>query len=312
MSHDLDRALDDIIGGSGSDSGRHSGRSRKRVEHRRSSPYIRNQQQNDAPDRQSTRSPSGVRGKWSHDMFERSSNINDRLGSTSKGHASERMPSVKSINSRIGHGAKVHVDTAPARGISIAGRSRNTTPYDEFRVVWVSGMPGSLTQEKIESVFGDVGRIDAVRMAIDSSGRFVGKAEIVYRLAEDARSAIQVFDGELLYGTDDVRVEKMSITYSSAANADYIDSLKYTQPLRNDQRHRGQGAYSSQRSDRNQHQQSSNNNRRNDRRHQSNNDNRPAPTTEQLDADLDAYMGGSEETDTKPDLSSREMPVAGV
>ncbi|KAJ2507485.1 hypothetical protein IWW47_001086 [Coemansia sp. RSA 2052] len=273
----------------------------------------------------SPRNANGSRSKWSHDMFEEgSSDINDRLGSAvPKRHVSERMPSLKSINSRIGHGAKAAaVDMAPIRGITIAGRSRDTTPYDELRVVWISGVPGSLTQEKIESVFGDVGRIDAVRMAIDGSGRFVGKAEIVYRLAEDARSAIQVFDGEMLYGTDDVRVEKMHITYSSIANADYIDGLKYTQQHRSDQRHHHQqqrgysshhssgsrGPDDSHRDDRNQRHQG-NNGQRNGRRHQDNSDNRPTPTTEQLDADLDAYMGGSEDTVNESDPPSTEPPT---
>ncbi|KAJ2910856.1 hypothetical protein GGI21_000437 [Coemansia aciculifera] len=184
------------------------------------------------------------------------------------------------------------INTGATRVISIAGRGRDTIPYNEFRVVWVSGVPGSFTQEKIEGVFGDVGRIDAVRMAIDGSGRFVGKAEIVYHLAEDARSAIQVFDGEMLYGTDDVRVQKLTITYSSIANADYIDGLKHKQ-TRGDQQHRQQqrsrDGYNSQRNG------GSGGGGGAARRHQDNGDNRPTPTTEQLDADLDAYMGGSED-----------------
>ncbi|KAJ2817587.1 hypothetical protein GGI24_005358 [Coemansia furcata] len=223
-----------------------------------------------------------MHGKWSHDLYDGPSNINERLGGIPRRTMSENVTSINSINLRVGHVDKTVADTKPARGISIAGLSRDTTPYDEFRVVWVSGVPASLTQEKIESIFGDVGRIDAVRMAVDGTGRFFGKAEIVYRLAEDARSAIQVFDGELLYGTDmDARVEKMSITYSSVANADYIDALKYERPRDEHRRHpRG----SSHGNDRNQ---------RNGRRHQDNDDTRPAPTADQLDADLDAYMGGN-------------------
>ncbi|KAJ2887142.1 hypothetical protein H4R27_000172 [Coemansia aciculifera] len=292
MSHALDRALEDIIDGGKSDSGRrHTGRSRQRTEHRHSSPYTRNnnghrqqqqQQQTDAPDRNQTRGYSNLRGKWSHDLFERPSDINERLGSMSKRTISENVTNINSINLRIGHGDKTVENTKPVRGISIAGLSRDTTPYDEFRVVWVSGVPASLTQERIESIFGDVGRIDTVRMAVDGTGHFVGKVEIVYRLAEDARSAIQVFDGELLYGTDpNVRVEKMNITYSSVANADYIDALKYERP-RGEYRRHGPASFNG--NDRNQ---------RNGRRRQGNDDSRPAPTTDELDADLDAYMGGS-------------------
>ncbi|KAJ2349166.1 hypothetical protein GGH92_002609, partial [Coemansia sp. RSA 2673] len=240
------------------------------------------QQQTDAPDRNQTRSYSNLRGKWSHDLYERPSDINERLGGIPKRTISGNVTNINSINLRVGHGDKTASDTKPVRGISIAGLSRDTTPYDEFRVVWISGVPVSLTQERIEAIFGDVGRIDAVRMAVDGTGRFIGKLEIVYRLAEDARSAIQVFDGEQLYGTDpNVRVEKMSITYSSVANADFIDALKYERP-RGEYRRHGQASFSG--NDRNQ---------RNGRRRQGNDDSRPAPTTDQLDADLDAYMGGN-------------------
>ncbi|KAJ2248989.1 hypothetical protein GGI13_004444 [Coemansia sp. RSA 455] len=304
MSHALDRALEDIIDGATSDSGRrHAGRPKQRTEHRHSSPYTRNnnghrqqQQQTDAPDRNQTRSYSNLRGKWSHDLYERPSDINERLGGIPKRTISGNVTNINSINLRVGHGDKTASDTKPVRGISIAGLSRDTTPYDEFRVVWISGVPVSLTQERIEAIFGDVGRIDAVRMAVDGTGRFIGKLEIVYRLAEDARSAIQVFDGEQLYGTDpNVRVEKMSITYSSVANADFIDALKYERP-RGEYRRHGQASFSG--NDRNQRNgQASFNgnhgNQRNGRRRQGNDDSRPAPTTDQLDADLDAYMGGN-------------------
>ncbi|KAJ2067011.1 hypothetical protein GGI16_009703, partial [Coemansia sp. S142-1] len=281
MSHALDRALEDIIDGASRDSGRrHAGRPKQRTEHRHSSPYTRNQQQQtDAPDRNQTRSNSNLRGKWSHDLYERPSDINERLGGIPKRTISGNVTNINSINLRVGHGDKTASDTKPVRGISIAGLSRDTTPYDEFRVIWISGVPVSLTQERIEAIFGDVGRIDAVRMAVDGTGRFIGKLEIVYRLAEDARSAIQVFDGEQLYGTDpNVRVEKMSITYSSVANADFIDALKYERP-RGEYRRHGQASFNG--NDRNQ---------RNGRRRQGNDDSRPAPTTDQLDADLDAYM----------------------
>ncbi|KAJ2486814.1 hypothetical protein IWW37_005479 [Coemansia sp. RSA 2050] len=279
MSKALDRALEDIIDGGNRDSSRPVGRSRQRVEHRRSSPYLRNPQQADARDLIRTRNSSGVHDKWSHDMYERPSNINDRLGSAPRHTASGGKSAIKTINLRLGLGDKTVAAADPVRGISIAGLSRDTTPYDEFRVVWVSGVPTGLTQEKIESVFGDVGRIDAVRMAIDGSGRFTGKVEIVYRLAEDARSAIQVFDGELLYGTDaNSRLEKMSITYSSITNADYIDALKYE---RRSEDHRRHGPASYRGNDRNQ---------RGGRSRQTNNDDRPATTSDQLDAELEAYM----------------------
>ncbi|KAJ2689500.1 hypothetical protein IWW39_001412 [Coemansia spiralis] len=289
MSNALDRALEDIIDGGSKDSSRSAGRPRQRVEQRRSSPYLRNNdghrqqsQRADARDRIQARGSSSARGKWSHDLFDHPGDINDRLGSTPKHTASGGKPAISTINLRLGLGDKTVAAADPVRGISIAGLSRDTTPYDEFRVVWVSGVPASLTQEKIESVFGDVGRIDAVRMAIDGFGNFTGKVEIVYRLAEDARSAIQVFDGELLYGTDvSSRVEKMSITYSSTANADYIDALKYER-RNDDSRRHGQASYRS--NDRNQ---------RNGRSRQSNNDGRSSATSGQLDADLDAYMSRS-------------------
>ncbi|KAJ1840393.1 hypothetical protein LPJ73_006438, partial [Coemansia sp. RSA 2703] len=118
-----------------------------------------------------------------------------------------------------------------ARGISIAGRNRDTAPYDEMRVVYVTGLPRNYSEDQIERMFSDIGRIDQIRMGIDKNQRFIGKAEIVYRLADYARSAIQVFDGETLYGTDDTLLNKVEIRFSNPQNWEYLENIKYKDSL---------------------------------------------------------------------------------
>ncbi|KAJ1668795.1 hypothetical protein IW140_000137 [Coemansia sp. RSA 1813] len=212
MSKNLDLALDDIIKAESRNSGRHS---RHRGSNRRDSPYTRNNGNDRRPNR----------GKWSHDLYEGSRSINDRLSG------------VKSpINSRLGGEGSTPKsskkdDSGPARGISITGRSRDTSLYDSMRVVWVTDIPRHYDADKIKDLFSDVGRVDNVRMAIDNNDRFIGKAEVIYRIPEDARSAIQRFDGERLYTTDAVGVKTINVTYSSVENADFIDNLKFENTL---------------------------------------------------------------------------------
>lgn len=244
----LDQTLDDII-----DQDRRSRHGRRQGRSDRGSPYSR------SSSRQS-------QGKWKHDQFDGPKSINDRLGGSSK-------PSrAADINSRLGNDSKPQSrpkegKTSHERVISIAGTHRDETPYEEKRVVWVVNIPNDYTEERIKSMFGDVGRVDEVRMAIDKDGLFAGKAELLYRKAADARSAIQTFDGEGLISVNHARIRKLVIGYSSTEQANYIDRLKNFSATPNRQRRQQQG------------------NRSQDSRGR---DSRP--TTEQLDAELDAYM----------------------
>ncbi|KAJ2659606.1 hypothetical protein IWW48_003445 [Coemansia sp. RSA 1200] len=214
MSNNLDLALDDIIKAESRNSGgRHNKQHRGHRGHsRRGSPYSRNNDNGRGSDRT----------RWSHDLFDGPKSINDRL-------SGERT----SINSRL-RGAPNESKTKDnrlARGITIAGRTRNTSLYDSMRAVWVINLPHNYDSDKIKDLFSDVGRVDNVRMAIDRNGRFIGKAEIVYRIPEDARSAIQRFDGEGLYTTDAIGIKTINVAYSSIERADFIDNLKFESTL---------------------------------------------------------------------------------
>ncbi|KAJ1810230.1 hypothetical protein LPJ56_005905, partial [Coemansia sp. RSA 2599] len=237
MEGNIDRALDDIIGEKRRDGGRHSnrhggGRSGHRRHHNhhnhhssgnssgRNSPYARNQASH-------SQGHSQGQGRWRHDLFDGPKSINDRLG-----------PQAKGIESRLGDNTKggkrsraKQSDSSSSRGLAIAGRTRDTKTYDEMRVVFAKGLPRNYTQEQIERMFGDVGRIDHVRMGIDKNNRFIGKAEITYRLAEDARSAIQLFDGEMLYGTESALLSKIEIGYSSPEAARMLESVRFEDSL---------------------------------------------------------------------------------
>ncbi|KAI8319959.1 hypothetical protein GQ54DRAFT_298987 [Martensiomyces pterosporus] len=211
----------------------------------------------------------------------------------------------------------------PKRGIAIAGSGRDAAPYEAFLVIWVAGLPHSFTEDKIKDVFSDVGRIDKIRMAIDSKGRFLGKAEITYRLADDARSAVQVFDGETLYGADLAHVEPLRVTYSDIEKSAYLDNLKFENTLPEPKeiplqmrlgvpgaqfvpytlmpvnvQGAGQQAYSQERLGSNMGGRLSGPRRNQSggypkRRTDTSNESRPTP--DQLDADLDAYMSSKAE-----------------
>ncbi|KAJ2158260.1 hypothetical protein GGF46_003902 [Coemansia sp. RSA 552] len=205
MAGDLDRALDDII--SEDTSNRHPRRQARRAGARRNSPYTRRDRQ---------------QGRWEHDRYEGAS-INDRLG---PGRSMDSR-----LDGRLGRSSPPQPTNGRSqRGLAIARRSRDTKPYLDMRVVWVTGLPHEMTSEKLERMFSNTGRVDAVRMAIDKRDRFVGKAEIEYRLAEDARDAIQVFDGEMLYSEEGLQTS-MSVSHSDPVNADYIDDLKFENTL---------------------------------------------------------------------------------
>ncbi|KAJ2855255.1 hypothetical protein GGI22_004199 [Coemansia erecta] len=215
MSKNLDLALDDIIKAESRNSDRSNRQNRQnghRSSSRRESPYTRN----NGNDRRSDRN------RWSHDLYEGPRSINDRL-------SGGKPP----INSRLGGTpvASRKDNSGPTRGIVISGRNRDTSLYDSMRVVWVTDLPHHYDFDKIKDLFSDVGRVDNVRMAIDVNNRFIGKAEVIYRIPEDARSAIQRFDGERLYTTDAIGVKTMNVTYSSVDNSDFIDSLKFENTL---------------------------------------------------------------------------------
>ncbi|KAJ2392708.1 hypothetical protein H4S02_000630 [Coemansia sp. RSA 2611] len=214
MSDNLDRALDDIIQDNSS-RGRQRPKQGRRPRHSdHSSPYSRD-------NRRSRRGLGPRADQWQHDQYDSPRSINDRLGS---------QRSSGSLRGGRGRVSRHTNESQETRGISIAGRNRDTTAYDEVRVVWVTGIPQEYTQEKLENMFRDAGRIDKIRMAIDRNDRFVGKAEIEYRLPDDARNAIQVFDGEMLY-TVDSRQVMMHVTYSGPENSAYIDDLKFENTL---------------------------------------------------------------------------------
>ncbi|KAJ2662983.1 hypothetical protein IW148_002705 [Coemansia sp. RSA 1199] len=222
--NNLDRALEDIIQKDGSGGTRSRADRTRRSGH--SSPYSRNTGRRSRDD--------NSRGKWTHDKFDspRSTDrtINDRIDSTSHG---------RSINDRLGtsrsSGARRSRESTKdtresSRGLAIAQGAMDPAPYNEMRVVWVTGIPHEYTEEKLEGMFRDAGRVDAVRMAVDVRGRFVGKAELVYRQPDDARTAIQVFDGETLY-TADSRQVMMHVTYSNVTNAAYVNELRFENTL---------------------------------------------------------------------------------
>ncbi|KAI9503182.1 hypothetical protein GGI25_001893 [Coemansia spiralis] len=321
MTSNLDLALDDIIKSESRDqdsshrnrnnrSNNGAGqRNRQGRNNRRDSPYSRN---NDGSRRSD-------RGKWSHDLYEGPRSINARL----------KGDSASSINSRLGTPRDSPKTESPRlhRGIAIAGTSRDTSLYDSMRVVWATNLPHNYDLEKVKNIFSDVGRVDDVRMAIDSNGRFVGKAEVVYRIPDDARSAIQNFDGETLYTADAAGIKVMNVTYSSAENAAYIENLKFENSLpapreipmqmrlggvaastiaamnmmSGQQMIPAQTAWSGYGQPGNRggtNQRNSNSSQQRSwqgRRQQNSNNNNPQRTIEQLDADMDAYMkGGSE------------------
>ncbi|KAJ2615685.1 hypothetical protein H4S08_001131 [Coemansia sp. RSA 1365] len=222
MDNNLDRALDDIIGDSSqggqqrrprqSQSGFHGN---KNGGDRRNSPYSRHGEGHDHRN-------SSPHGKWRHDKFNGRKSINDRLGSRPGHSSSDRREHRRQNTKQV---------SDSSRGISIAGSNRDMTLYNEMRVVWVTDLPHDYTSEKIENMFSSTGRIDKVRMAQDKQGRFIGKAEVIYRMADDARDAIQTFDGETLYTTDSSGHVAMHVTYSSPENGSYIDDLKFKDTL---------------------------------------------------------------------------------
>ncbi|KAJ2798681.1 hypothetical protein H4R20_004731 [Coemansia guatemalensis] len=231
-----------------------------------------------------------------------------------------------------------------SRGISIAGRNRDMTQYNEMRVVWVTDLPHDYTSEKIENMLSSTGRIDNVRMALDKQGRFTGKAEVIYRMPDDARDAIQTFDGETLYTTDSRGHVAMHVSYSSPENGSYIDDLKFkdslpaprTVPLK--ERLGGVGAnamaailpmipvgpmpvagmtpaaVSSTNSNgggrqREHHRRRGGYGGRHGRGNR--NDGGPRPTAEELDADMDAYMSAAADSanGTAPESATEEKPA---
>ncbi|KAJ2780051.1 hypothetical protein H4R18_003666 [Coemansia javaensis] len=282
MSGNLDRALDDIIGSDRAS--RHGRRSRH------SSPYARS-------------GGGGGGGRWTHDRFDGPRSINERLGrrlGPSPSPSPPRSGRARQRQSAAG---------AAAKGLAIAGRTRDTAAYDGLRVVWVTSLPRDYTREKIETIFRDTGRIEAVRMAVDKDGLFAGKAEVVYCAADDARDAIQAFDGETLFTADSAGQVSMRVMYSSPKNAAYIDALRYesSRRLPVDQRlgamppvvpvlvallaPDGGGGGSSERAGRRRDQSQSQNQHQNQRQRGGGGRRGGArPTAEELDAEMDAYM----------------------
>ncbi|KAJ2548125.1 hypothetical protein EV175_004942 [Coemansia sp. RSA 1933] len=317
MSNNLDLALDDIIKADSRNS-RHQGRhSRQRgsssSSNRRDSPYSRNNRN----DRKSDR------GKWSHDLYDGPKSINDRLSGV-KGPINSRLgssPNSSKNDSKSGQ---------PNRGISISGRGRDTSLYDSMRVVWVTDLPHNYDSDKIKDLFSDVGRVDNVRMAIDCNNRFIGKAEVIYRVSDDARSAIQRFDGERLYTTDAIGVKTLNVTYSSVDNSDLIENLKFENSLpapREIPIHMRLGGvaastmatmnmmagqpYSNVRQ-RNPMGSSQQRNGRQDRRQHNSNRKQNQTTAEELDAEMDLYMKSGAEGNSNGDASTTAAVAAVV
>ncbi|KAJ2839011.1 hypothetical protein J3B01_001005 [Coemansia erecta] len=304
--NNLDRALEDIIQ-------KDDGGARPRTQGPRrsghSSPYSRNT---------GGRSRDNTRGRWTHDRFDSPRSINDRI---------DRTSNKRSINDRLGtgrsSGARSSRDSSQdtrnsARGVAIAGSKVDPAPYNEMRVVWVTGIPHEYTEEKLEDMFRDAGRVDTIRMAVDMRGRFVGKAELVYRQPDDARTAIQVFDGETLYSVDSRQV-MMHVTYSNAANAEYVNGLRFENTLPAPRSVSveerlgasvpvfvdptgvplmGQGVVRGSRNGQNR--------RKRGDAHGRNNDSRSNVTAEQLDAEMDAYMASAAEPTPAPPADTME------
>ncbi|KAJ1962209.1 hypothetical protein GGI12_002780 [Dipsacomyces acuminosporus] len=178
-------------------------------------------------------------------------------------------------------------------------------------------------------------------MAVDKNSRFLGSAEITYRLADDARSAIQSFDGETLYGADLANVEPLRVTYSDPEKSMFLDDLKFENslPTPNDvpmghrlglhpvqlahmqsalQQTYSQSQYADAYNASRRSQSGGGYNRRQAGNKGSTNE--PKSTSEQLDADLDAYMRIDAEnensssrnsnpgTEAKPDIAA-EAPA---
>ncbi|ORX69669.1 hypothetical protein DL89DRAFT_267852 [Linderina pennispora] len=224
MNPNLNVALDDII--------TEDRRAHRQRRHHDASPYRRTEGRPQAYNRQSSLRKDGSSrrddGKWGHDEFHRGQggSINDRLGpnktvvrqDASRGARKGRGKSEK---------APGHID----RGVAITGRGRDPAPYDTFRMLWVEHLPRNYEEDEIRDLFRNTGKVEAVRMAKDSKGRFLGKAEVLYTLPEDARSAIQSFDGEVLYSTDITQVEPLRVTYSDLTKSLYLDEIKFENSL---------------------------------------------------------------------------------
>ncbi|KAJ2496477.1 hypothetical protein GGH96_005802 [Coemansia sp. RSA 1972] len=272
------------------------------------------------PSASTGRSRDNVRDRWTHDRFDTARSINDRVDGQRK--INDRIDRAsngkRSINDRLGTGRSSRESSQDearnsARGVAIARSKVDPAPYNEMRVVWVTGIPHEYTEEKLEGMFRDAGRVDTIRMAVDVRGRFVGKAELVYRQADDARTAIQVFDGETLYSVDSRQV-MMHVAYSSVKNAEYVNGLRFENtlpaprsvgveerlgvvPVFVDPAAPFMGVAQSR---------NGQSGRKRGDAHGRRNDSRSNVTAEQLDAEMDAYMASSTEKAPAPSTDTME------
>ena len=67
--------------------------------------------------------------------------------------------------------------------------------------LYVGNLPFSLTEEQLESMFAEHGKVVSVAMPIDrETGRKRGFAFVEMESKEDADNAIQHFNGQTIYG----------------------------------------------------------------------------------------------------------------
>lgn len=134
-----------------------------------------------------------------------------------------------------------------------------------------------LSQEDLEELFSKVGPIEKLWIKYDRSGRSLGEAYVVYRRRDDCFEAIRRFDGRKAAGQE--------IYLSLLDDQGVVSSLRTrfgVRPEERDDRHgrreregrgRGRGAR--------------------DRRRRGDKERRVPKTADELDAELEAYMGRS-------------------
>ncbi|KAI8380455.1 hypothetical protein EDC96DRAFT_561066 [Choanephora cucurbitarum] len=193
---------------------------------------------------------------------------NRRNNNNNNNKSNTRRSTGGGVNKNRSSGGRSPYGSRPARTNNTRSNPKPAASRASNSLV-VANLHFNVTEKDLYDLFGQVGPLKRAFLHIGPNGKSAGIADVVFQSSHDAERARNTYNNVELDGRP-MRITVASLVSAVATSA---PSTRRSGPVRG----------------------GNNNNNRNSNGNRRNRNSRPKPSEEQLDADMDSYMGGSED-----------------
>ncbi|KAI8386953.1 hypothetical protein BD560DRAFT_383335 [Blakeslea trispora] len=201
-----------------------------------------------------------------------SQNRGNRRSNNNNNKSNTRRSTGGGVNKNRSSGGRSPYGSRPARNNTRSNPKPAASRASNSLVV--ANLHFNVTEKDLYDLFGQVGPLKRAFLHIGPNGKSAGIADVVFQSSQDAERARNTYNNVELDG----RPMRITVASLVSAVANPAPSSRRNGPVRGGNNNNN-----------------NNNNNRNSGGNRRSRNSRPKPSEEQLDADMDSYMGGSED-----------------